>query len=102
MIYTDDQGSLEVNCFGAEDLCTSAMDLLADQEVCFTRFSFVEYVGELHAFLPIEDLAENTIQVFQSDNGYSVEEHTNLKYPYPEKGKELQAMRDAFVRPLKK
>ena len=26
LIYTDDHGSLDVNCFGAKDLCTPHMD----------------------------------------------------------------------------
>lgn len=38
LIYTDDHGSLDVNCFGAKDLCTPHMDALADQGVRFTQF----------------------------------------------------------------
>ena len=38
LIYTDDHGSLDVNCFGARDLCTPHMDALADQGVRFTQF----------------------------------------------------------------
>ena len=38
LIYTDDHGSLDVNCYGAEDLCTPNMDALAQQGVRFTQF----------------------------------------------------------------
>ena len=38
LIYTDDHGSLDVNCFGAKDLCTPHMDALADQGVRFSQF----------------------------------------------------------------
>lgn len=38
LIYTDDHGSLDVNCFGAKDLCTPHMDALANQGVRFTQF----------------------------------------------------------------
>jgi len=40
-ILTDDQGSLDVNCYGAKDLYTPHMDRLARQGVRFTQF----YVG---------------------------------------------------------
>lgn len=38
VIYTDDQGSLDMNCYGAKDLCTPNMDGLAQQGVRFTQF----------------------------------------------------------------
>lgn len=41
IILTDDQGSIDVNCFGAKDLKTPNMDKLAAEGVRFTQF----YVG---------------------------------------------------------
>ncbi len=38
LIYTDDQGTLDVNVYGARDLHTPNMDELARQGVMFTRF----------------------------------------------------------------
>ena len=38
VIYTDDHGTLDVNCFGAPDLCTPNMDALASSGVRFTQF----------------------------------------------------------------
>lgn len=38
IIYTDDQGSVDMNCYGAKDLCTPNMDRLAQQGVRFTQF----------------------------------------------------------------
>lgn len=38
LIYTDDHGSLDMNCYGAEDLFTPNMDALANDGVRFTRF----------------------------------------------------------------
>ena len=41
LILTDDQGSIDVNCYGAKDLITPTLDNLAEQGVRFTQF----YVG---------------------------------------------------------
>ena len=38
VIYTDDQGSVDMNCYGAADLATPAMDDLARRGVRFTQF----------------------------------------------------------------
>ncbi len=38
IIYTDDQGTIDANCYGAEDLYTPNMDLLAKTGVRFTQF----------------------------------------------------------------
>lgn len=38
VIYTDDHGTLDVNCYGAPDLCTPNMDALAASGVRFTQF----------------------------------------------------------------
>lgn len=38
LIYTDDQGSVDMNCYGATDLHTPAMDALAASGVRFTQF----------------------------------------------------------------
>lgn len=38
IIYTDDQGSIDVNAYGAKDLYTPNMDLLAETGVRFTQF----------------------------------------------------------------
>ncbi|ARN56188.1 sulfatase-like hydrolase/transferase [Sedimentisphaera salicampi] len=38
IIYTDDQGSIDMNCYGAEDLKTPNMDSLAEKGVRFTQF----------------------------------------------------------------
>ena len=38
LIYTDDQGSVDVNCYGATDLITPAMDDLASRGTRFTQF----------------------------------------------------------------
>lgn len=37
LIYTDDQGSLDVNCYGSDDLITPHMDALAARGVRFTQ-----------------------------------------------------------------
>ena len=37
VIYTDDQGSLDANCYGSADLDTPNLDRLADQGVRFTQ-----------------------------------------------------------------
>ncbi|MGQ1788233.1 sulfatase family protein [Saccharicrinis sp. GN24d3] len=37
-ILTDDQGSIDVNCYGAKDLYTPNMDGLAQQGIRFNRF----------------------------------------------------------------
>ncbi len=41
LIFTDDQGSIDVNCYGAKDLYTDNLDRLAVQGTRFTQF----YVG---------------------------------------------------------
>ncbi|MFT5886346.1 MAG: arylsulfatase A [Arcticibacterium sp.] len=38
IIYTDDQGSIDLNCYGAKDLYTPNMDKLAETGVRFTQF----------------------------------------------------------------
>ncbi len=38
IVYTDDQGSIDVNCYGAKDLVTPHMDRLAAEGVRFTQF----------------------------------------------------------------
>lgn len=38
IIYTDDQGSIDANCFGANDLYTPNIDYLAETGVRFTQF----------------------------------------------------------------
>lgn len=38
LIYTDDQGTLDMNCYGSKDLHTPNMDRLAGEGVRFTRF----------------------------------------------------------------
>ncbi|WP_411030530.1 sulfatase-like hydrolase/transferase [Spongiimicrobium sp. 3-5] len=38
IIYTDDQGSIDANCYGAKDLYTPNMDLLAETGVKFNQF----------------------------------------------------------------
>jgi len=38
VIYTDDQGSVDLNCYGAKDLSTPNIDALADRGVRFTQF----------------------------------------------------------------
>ncbi|MEZ6137731.1 MAG: sulfatase-like hydrolase/transferase [Pirellulaceae bacterium] len=38
LILTDDQGSVDVNCYGAEDLATPHMDRIAERGVRFTQF----------------------------------------------------------------
>jgi arylsulfatase A len=37
LIYTDDQGSLDLNCYGSKDLLTPNLDRLAEQGVRFTQ-----------------------------------------------------------------
>jgi arylsulfatase A-like enzyme len=41
LIFTDDQGSIDVNCYGAKDLYTENLDRLAAEGTLFTQF----YVG---------------------------------------------------------
>ena len=38
IIYTDDQGSVDLNCYGSKDLATPNMDKLAKRGVRFTQF----------------------------------------------------------------
>ncbi len=38
LIYTDDQGSIDMNCYGAKDLTTPNMDALSKRGVRFTQF----------------------------------------------------------------
>ncbi len=38
IVYTDDQGSVDMNCYGSEDLATPNMDALAERGVRFTQF----------------------------------------------------------------
>ena len=38
VIFTDDQGSVDLNCYGAKDLTTPHMDSLAKRGVRFTQF----------------------------------------------------------------
>lgn len=38
IIYTDDQGSIDLNCYGSNDLVTPNMDKLAETGVKFTQF----------------------------------------------------------------
>ena len=38
IIYTDDQGSIDINSYGAKDLITPAMDSLCREGVRFTQF----------------------------------------------------------------
>ncbi len=38
LIFTDDQGTIDAGCFGADDLKTPAIDALADRGIKFTQF----------------------------------------------------------------
>ena len=38
LIYTDDQGTVDANCYGANDLITPSIDALAERGVRFTQF----------------------------------------------------------------
>jgi len=38
IIYTDDQGAVDLNCFGANDLVTPSMDKLVNSGIKFTQF----------------------------------------------------------------
>ena len=38
LIYTDDQGTVDLNCYGAKDLITPELDKLATQGVRFSQF----------------------------------------------------------------
>ncbi|WP_242086464.1 sulfatase-like hydrolase/transferase [Aestuariivivens sediminis] len=38
IIYTDDQGTIDANCYGAKDLYTPNIDMLAETGVRFTQF----------------------------------------------------------------
>ena len=38
LILTDDQGSIDVNCYGSADLLTPNMDRIANRGVRFTNF----------------------------------------------------------------
>ena len=38
VIFTDDQGTIDADCYGARDLCTPAIDALAARGVRFTQF----------------------------------------------------------------
>lgn len=38
IIFTDDQGSIDVNCYGAKDLITPHMDSIASRGIRFTQF----------------------------------------------------------------
>ena len=38
LIYTDDQGSVDLNCYGAKDLYTPHLDQLAKEGIRFTQF----------------------------------------------------------------
>ena len=38
VIYTDDQGSIDLNCYGSQDLITPNLDGLAARGVRFTQF----------------------------------------------------------------
>jgi len=51
LIYTDDQGSLDMNCYGASDLYTPNMDALAKKGVRFTRFYAAPYSSPSRASL---------------------------------------------------
>ena len=39
IIFTDDQGTIDMNCYGARDLVTPHMDALAARGVRFTQFN---------------------------------------------------------------
>ena len=38
LIYTDDQGSVDLNCYGAKDLTRQALGLTAKEGIRFTQF----------------------------------------------------------------
>ena len=38
IIYTDDQGTIDANCYGAKDLHTPNIDMLAETGIRFTQF----------------------------------------------------------------
>ncbi|MCA9123150.1 MAG: sulfatase-like hydrolase/transferase [Planctomycetaceae bacterium] len=38
LIYTDDQGTIDANCYGAKDLITPNIDALAERGIRFTQF----------------------------------------------------------------
>lgn len=38
IIFTDDQGSIDLNCYGAKDLITPHMDSIAERGIRFTQF----------------------------------------------------------------
>ena len=121
LIYTDDQGSIDAQCYGAGDLRTPAMDKLARQGVRFTQMlapaavcspsragllsgripmrvgapgniyqdlphprdryaaflsSTDELIGQVLDHLEAAGKTGETVVVFQSDHGHSVEERT--------------------------
>lgn len=87
IIYTDDQGTLDMGCYGAEDLYTPNMDRLAEKGVRFTQFyaapvssvsranllsgQFAKHAGLIsnagRGGLPLE---KQTIAEHLRDNGY--------------------------------
>lgn len=43
LIYSDDQGTIDLNCYGAADLATPNLDKLAKSGVRFTRMTGCTY-----------------------------------------------------------
>ena len=79
IIFTDDQGSVDMNIYGATDLKTPHMDALAKRGVRFTEFyaAFLsttdDRIGALLKKVDDLGLTKDTIVVFQSDHGASKE-----------------------------
>ncbi len=75
LIYTDDQGSLDLNCYGADDLVTPHLDALAERGVRFTQMYAPSAIcsasraGLLTGRIPARAGVPNNVSSRQGDAG---------------------------------
>ena len=93
VFFTDDQGTLDANCYGSTDLVTPYIDRLAATGVRFyeklddpARRSYGaivtttdHYIGKILDKLESFGLRGRTIVIFMSDNGHSEETSYRIK-----------------------
>ena len=74
LIFTDDQGSMDLNCYGAKDLMTPNLDQMASEGVKFTQF----YVGA-----PVCSPSRATLMTGRNPHAAGLPSNTSSMYGNP-------------------
>ncbi len=77
IIYTDDQGAIDLNCYGAKDLETPNMDKLVQSGIKFSSFYAAPICGPSRAGLMTGKVPQRT-GMLENDKGAGDMEHSGM------------------------